>query len=88
MARGGHDSLNFHAGPPCPALYILWAGHPKNSGLRAEPAACGRILPLWTLHAVRPCIGGTESTIVYLIGFHPPEPVGLEALKPWRETLI
>jgi hypothetical protein len=44
-------------GPPCLTLLSL-AGRPplKQPYGRAERAACGRLLPLWTPHSVRPLL--------------------------------
>jgi hypothetical protein len=49
------DSLKFHPSLPCPTLYALRAGHPKNGltdvfrgGSPAGQAVCGRLLPLKT----------------------------------------
>jgi hypothetical protein len=66
MARG---FLEYRYGPPCPALLRPAGGPPlkrPNSCFRggppAEQAACGRLLSLWTPHAVRLCYqprGGT-----------------------------
>jgi hypothetical protein len=41
------DSLKFHPGLPCPIFL-----HPVD-GLPAGQAACGRLLPFWTPHAIR-----------------------------------
>jgi hypothetical protein len=54
------DSLKFHPGPPCLTLISPAGGPPLKrpyghfrGGLPTEHAACGRLLPLWTPHAVR-----------------------------------
>jgi hypothetical protein len=44
------DSIEFHPGPPCPTLLCRFRGGP-----RAWRAACCRLLPLWTPHAVGLC---------------------------------
>jgi hypothetical protein len=57
------DSLKFDLGPPCPTLLSPAGGLPWKcpygcfrGGLLARRVACGRLLPLWTPHAVRLCI--------------------------------
>jgi hypothetical protein len=54
------DSLQFHLGLPCPSFLRPVVGPPLKlpyihfrDGPPAWRAACGRILPLWTPHAVR-----------------------------------
>jgi hypothetical protein len=56
------DSLKFHPGPPYRTLLRPAGGPPlkwPNGRFRGSPpvgrAACGHLLPLWTLHAVRLC---------------------------------
>jgi hypothetical protein len=57
------DSLKFHQGPPCPypSKPCEWATPERPFGLLrggpiARRAACGRLLPHWTPHAVRLCV--------------------------------
>jgi hypothetical protein len=59
------DSLKFHVSPPCPTLLGPGGWPPLNlpySHFRGGPltgqAACGRLLPLWTPHAVRIWVHG------------------------------
>jgi hypothetical protein len=59
MARGGHE-LKFYRGPPCPT-FLHPASKPPlkrpygrfSGGPPTERAACSRLLPFWTPHAVR-----------------------------------
>jgi hypothetical protein len=54
------DSPKFHPGPPCPTL-LRPAGGPLlkryngrfRGGQPTRQAACGRLLPLWSPHALR-----------------------------------
>jgi hypothetical protein len=62
------DSLKFHLGLPCPT-FLRPAGMPPlkwpygcfKGGLPARRAACGRLLPLLTPHAVRLCADDEEE---------------------------
>jgi hypothetical protein len=46
--RVAMHSLKFHQGPPCPTLLC-----PKRVGPTTGWAACSRLLPAWTPHAIR-----------------------------------
>jgi hypothetical protein len=68
MARGGHDSLKLHRGPPCLAL-LCPVGEPnpetafwsfQGFGPPTGQSTCGRFLPLWSPHAVRLWVRGWE----------------------------
>jgi hypothetical protein len=55
------DSLKYHSGSPCPTFLSSAGGPPHKppygsfrGGLPAGRAASGHLLPLWTLHAIRP----------------------------------
>jgi hypothetical protein len=59
----GMDSLKFHRCPLCPTLLRPAGGPPPKwpyirfrGGPPARQAACGRLLPFWTPHAVRLCL--------------------------------
>jgi hypothetical protein len=70
MARVGHG-LKFRPGPPCPTLLCPVGGPPLKQPYRcfrgfppAGQLACGRLLPLWTPHAV----DSWEQNTVFGIG--------------------
>jgi hypothetical protein len=77
------DSLNCYPGPLCPTRLHLVGRPPLNrpynrfrGGPLAERAACGRLLPFWTPHVVRPRRTPTEisslnSTIVRNVSIFP-----------------
>jgi hypothetical protein len=70
------DSLEFHPGLSCTTLlhpvgglplirhYSLFRGDPP-----ADQAACGRLLPFWTPHAVRLCVLITLPILAGNVGF-------------------
>jgi hypothetical protein len=63
MATGGHGLPKVSPGPPCPTFLrpaggppLKWSYNCFRAALPAGHAACGRLLPLWTPHAVRLCL--------------------------------
>jgi hypothetical protein len=64
------DYLKYHSGPTCPNL-LRPAGEPPqkrpNGRYRGDPparrATCGRLLPLWTPHAVRLCVSPLKRRV-------------------------
>jgi hypothetical protein len=62
------DFLKFHPGPPCPTLLRPAGGPPLKQP--AGQAACGRLLPLWTPHAVRLCSCHTVGGSVLFSGIN------------------
>jgi hypothetical protein len=54
----GRESLKFHPGLLCPTLLYPADGPPRGR------AACGRLLPLWTPHAIHLCSGHPKAILM------------------------